>query len=101
MMGMPYEGVGMMGYDNYKNLYVGTWYSNMGTEMLQMAGARNPESGVVTMYGTMDEPPLSIHGRMVKYVTTRKDNDHFTFEIIDLHASDDYKVIEINYTRRK
>ncbi len=101
MMGMPYNGIGMMGYDNYKNLYVGTWFSNMGTEMLQMAGARNPKSGTVTMYGSMDEPQLSVHGRTVKYVTTPTDDDHFSFQIIDLHAGDDYKVIEISYTRRK
>ena len=101
MMGMPYLGKGMMGYDNYKNLYVGTWYSNMSTEMLQMVGARNPKTGVVTMYGVMDEPQLSVHGRTIKYVIKQTDDDHFTFEIIDLHASDDYKVIEITYTRVK
>ena len=101
MMGMPYLGLGMMGYDNYKNLYVGTWFSNMGTEMLQMAGSRNPKTGVVTMYGTMDEPQLNVHGRTVKYVVTPTGDDHFTFAIIDLHAGDDYKVIELSYTRRK
>jgi len=101
MMGMPYQGVGMLGYDNYKKLHVGTWFSNMGTEMLQMAGARNPDSGVVTMYGSMDEPQLGVHGRTVKYVTAPTDADHFSFTIIDLHAGDDYKVIEIGYTRRK
>ncbi len=101
MMGMPYNGIGMMGYDNYKNLYVGTWFSNMGTEMLQMAGSRNPKTGVVTMYGAMDEPQLGVHGRTVKYVNKSADDDHFTFGIIDLHAGDDYKVIEISYTRRK
>ncbi|MCZ6652624.1 MAG: DUF1579 family protein [Planctomycetota bacterium] len=101
MMGMPYLGMGMMGYDNYKNLYVGTWFSNMGTEMLQMAGSRNPKTGVVTMYGAMDEPQLSVHSRTVKYVMTPTDEDHFTFAIIDLHASDDYKMIELMYTRRK
>ena len=101
MMGMPYKGMGMMGYDNYKNLYVGTWFSNMGTEMLQMAGARHPKTGVVTMYGAMDEPKLGVHARTVKYVTTPTDDDHFTFTIIDLHAGDDYKVIEITYTRKE
>ena len=100
MMGMPYLGMGMMGYDNYKNLYVSTWYSNMGTELLQMSGARNPETGVITMYGKMDEPQLSVHGRTVKYVMTPNDQDHFTFAIIDLHAGDNYKVIEMTYTRQ-
>ncbi len=101
MMGMPYHGMGMAGYDNYKNLYVATWFSNMSTELLQMSGARHPQSGVVTMYGVMDEPMLGVHSRTVKYVVKPADDDHFTFEIIDLHAGDDYKVIEIHYSRRK
>ena len=101
MMGMPYEGIGMTGYDNVKNLYVATWFSNMGTEMLEMSGSRNPQTGVKTLYGPMDEPQLNVHGRTVKYVSTPIDDDHFRFEIIDTHVSDDYKVIEINYTRRK
>jgi len=101
MMGMPYLGFGMMGYDNYKNLYVSTWYSNMGTELLQMTGSRHPKTGITTMYGTMDEPQLNVHGRTVKYVSKPTGDDHFTFSIIDLHAGDDYKVIEISYTRRK
>ena len=58
-------------------------------------------TGVVTMYGAMDEPRLGVHGCTVKYVTEPTDDDRFTFEIIDLHASDEYKVIEMNYTRRK
>ncbi len=101
MMGMPYEGVGMMGYDNYKNLYVSTWHSNMSTELLKMSGSRHPKTGVTTMYGTMDEPQLNVHGRTVKYVSTPDGDDKFTFAIIDLHAGENYKVIELSYTRRK
>ena len=62
-MGMPYKGLRMMGYDNYKKLYVGSWFSNMSTEMFQMAGARHPKTGVLTMYGTMDNEHLGVHGR--------------------------------------
>ena len=40
-------------------------------------------------------------GRTVKYVTRIINDDKYVFEIIDLHASDDYKVIEITYTRVK
>jgi hypothetical protein len=101
MMGMPHNGIGMMGYDNYKQLYVTSWYSNRGTEVLHMKGARHPKTGVVTMYGPMDEPLLGVHARTVKYVVKPKDDDHYTFEIYDLHAGDDYRVIEVEYTRRK
>lgn len=101
MMGQPYEGFGMTGYDNYRNLYVGSWHSNMGTNVLTMTGMRHPETGVFTYYGEMDEPSLKVVGRTVKYVTTIIDADHHTFDIIDLHAGDDYKVISISYTRVK
>jgi len=101
MMGMPYEGIGLTGYDNYRNLYVSSWCSNQGTNMLTMAGMRHPETGVFTYYGEMDEPGLNVTGRTVKYVTRIVDPDHFLFEIIDLHAGDDYKVIELSYARIK
>lgn len=100
MMGQPYEGIGMTGYDNYRNMYVSSWCSNMGTNMLTMTGARHPETGVVTYYGEMDEPRLKVIGRTVKYVTRIIDEKTYTFTIIDLHAGDDYKVIEITYTRQ-
>ena len=101
MMGQPYIGLGMTGYDNYRNLYISSWCSNQGTNMLTMAGMRNPETGVFTYYGEMDEPSLKVTGRTVKYVTRIIDPDHYTFEIIDLHAGDDYKVIELSYERIK
>ena len=101
MMGQPYEGIGMTGYDNYRNLYISSWYSNQGTNILTMSGMRHPKTGVFTYYGEMDEPGLKVTGRTVKYVTKIVDSDHFTFDIIDLHAGDDYKVIEIAYERVK
>lgn len=99
MMGQPYEGMGLTGYDNYRNMYVGSWYSNMGTAPLTMTGMRHPKTGVFTYYGEMDEPALKVTGRTVKYVVRPVDKDHYVFEIIDLHAGDGYKVIEITYTR--
>ncbi len=101
MMGQPYHGIGMTGYDNYRNLYEGSWRSNMGTNTLTMKGARHPETGVFTYYGEMDEPSLKVIGRTVKYVTKIVDKDHYTFDIIDVHARDDYRVISITYERVK
>ena len=100
MMGQPYEGIGLTGYDNYRNMYVGSWFSNMGTNMLTMTGMRHPETGVFTSYGEMDEPAMKVVGRTVKYVTKIIDKNSYVFSIVDLHAGDDYKVIEITYTRQ-
>ncbi len=100
MMGMPYEGMGLTGYDDAKNLFVSIWANNIHPELLTMEGTRHPKTGVITMYGKMDEPTLKMFGRMVKYVTTIVDEDTHIFQIYDLAAGDDYKVVEIEYKRK-
>ncbi len=101
MMGMPHEGFGLTGYDAYRNLYTSTWSDNMTTAILTMKGTADPTGKVFTYYGEMDEPHLKVAGRMVKYVTKIIDDDKHVFEIIDLHAGDNYKVIEVTYMRVK
>ena len=68
------------------------------------AGA-HAESSAAAMtsssYGEMDDPMLGIHGRTVKHLTRFVNDDKHIFEIFDLAAGDDYKVIEITYTRKR
>ena len=59
-----------------------------------------PKTGVFTFYGEMDEPMLKVTGRTIKYVTRIVDANNYVFTIIDLHAGDDYKVVEITYARQ-
>lgn len=101
MFGMPHEGIGMIGYDNFKNMYVATWASNMGTEILTYTGMSAPGSNVITMYGAMDDAMMKVVGRPVKYIYRIADADHYTMELVDLHAGDDYKVVEVSFTRKK
>jgi len=98
-MGQPQEGIALTGYDNFRNMYKTTFVSNMGTEMLTMTGMRHPKTGVFTFYGQMDEPMLKVTGRTVKYTYRIVDPDNYVFSIIDLHAGDDYKVVEVTYAR--
>lgn len=98
---IDYEGIGLWGYNNERNIYERIWVSSAGTNMLTMKGAADPSGKVFTMYGEMDEVMLGVVGRMVKYVTRIVDEDKHVFEIIDLHAGDGYKVVEITYTRQK
>ena len=51
-------------------------------------------------YGGMDELSMKVTGRTVKYVTRVIDENTYVFDIIDLHAGDDYKVVEVTYTRQ-
>lgn len=101
MAKVPYEGMGTMGYDVYRNMYTGTWLSNLQTNILTMNGSMQPGSNVLRMFGEMDEPMLNVTGRTVKYVSTIKDKDTRLFECYDLHAGDNYKAFEIEYKRKK
>lgn len=95
------QGMGLFGYDNYRKLYVGCWADTMGTQLLHMTGAMSPDGKTMTMYGEMDEPMLGVIGRMVKYVTRTESDDRQVFQVYDLHAGDDYKVVEVIYERVK
>jgi len=97
----PWNGMGLFGYDNYRNMYVGCWADSMGTQLLTMKGMADPTGKIFTYFGEMDEPMLGVIGRTVKYVTTIVDENTNTFEIYDLHAGDDYKVFRVTYERVK
>jgi hypothetical protein len=101
MMGMPYQGFGIVGYDNFRNRFDSVWLDNMGTAMLNFSGQLDRTGKVMTMYGEMDEPGLKMVGRMVKYVIKVVDDKKFVFEMYDLAAGPDYKVFDITYTRKE
>jgi hypothetical protein len=99
MKAVPWQGMGLFGFDNHRKTYVGCWADTMGTQLLTMKGTVDPSGKVFTYYGEMDEPMLGVVGRMVKYTTRIIDADTQVFEIYDLHAGDDYKVVEVTYKR--
>jgi len=100
LMGMPHEGFGLTGYDNFRNMYTSMWSDNMGTAMLTMKGTTDPTGKTFTYFGEMDEPGIKVTGRTVKYVTRVIDANKHVFEVIDLHAGDDYRVFEVTYERQ-
>lgn len=100
LMGMPYEGTGLTGFDNYKNKWVATWAGNMGTNIQYMEGTIDQTGNVWTYFGTMDEWMTDEHDRAVKYVTRIVNDDRFVFEVHDLGiVPGETRVIEIEYTR--
>ena len=101
LMGQPFTGTGLTGYDNFKKRYVGTWVDNMGTAMISMQGALDSSGKVLTMYGLMDEPMTGESDKMTKYVSTIVSEDEHVFEIFDLSAGHDTPALQITYKRKK
>ena len=99
-MGMPFEGQGLMGYDNMQKKYFSTWVDNMSTGVMVSDGqcAKGP---MWTMNGEMPDP---MTGKMSKSRTTMKltDADHFVMEMFAPGADGkEMKMMEISGTRAK
>lgn len=100
-MGMPFTGIGITGYDNGKQVYNSIWMDSMSTGMMKGKGQYNPDSNTLTEEGIYTCP---LEGqKSYRSVTTFIDDDHFRFEMFTtmMGSSDEYRSMEISYTRKK
>ena len=101
MMGMPFSGMGVTGYDNVLGKYVSTWIDNMGTGIMTSTGTADAAGKVITWSGVMSDP---ITGKATKarMVTTVMDDNHHTFEMYSTPpgAKKEMKTMSIDYARK-
>ncbi len=102
MMGMPFNGMGVYGFDNVSGKYVATWIDNMGTGIMTSVGTADPSGKVITYIGTMNDP---VTGKATKerMVATMTDDDHHTFEMYGTPpgAKKEMKMMTIDYARKQ
>ena len=100
-MGMPFEGVGITGYDKFKKKYVSIWMDSMSTAIGISEGTPDASGRVFTYYGTVDDPLTGERGMMTRTVIREVDDDKVVMEMHEKRsASDERKVMEIEYTRK-
>jgi hypothetical protein len=100
MKKMAFVGRGVTGYDNFKQKYVSTWMDNMSTQVMLSKGDADPAGKVFTFYAEVDEPMEGKQEQMLKTVIRVIDKDKHVFEMYNLSAGDNFKVMEITYTRK-
>ena len=101
-MGMPFEGMGTVGYDNFKKVYTSAWADNMGTAMMIAEGTANTAGSEISLSGTMDEPMTGEKNKKFREVMKLQGPDQFTFEMYDtIPGKGEVKVMEIVHTRSK
>ena len=100
MMGSPFTGIGVTGYDNHTKKYVSTWIDSMGTAILFFEGTASADGKTITQESHYDDP---IKGPMKWRSVTRivGDNNH----VFEMYSTDkrgkEEKMMEITYTRKK
>jgi len=103
LMGMPFHGFGVMGFDRFKKKWVTTWVANMDTAMLRFEGVVvDPTGKVRVLWCPMDEPLTGEHDKPAKMVYRKIDEDTFAFELWDMAMGPEGgKVLDITYKRKK
>ncbi len=99
MMGMPFQGISIFGYDNIKKKFVSSWMDNFGTGILNMEGNIDEATNTITLTGkqidvmTGKEMDIKETFRMV-------DSNNQVMEMFMTNNSQEMKTMEINFTRK-
>jgi hypothetical protein len=100
MMGQPYSGIGITGYDNLRKRYFTTWMDSMSTGMFTMEGTASADGKTITLKGQHPEPGggKMSHRAVWKIV----DSNTQTFDMFGAHQDGkEMKMLEIKYSRKQ
>lgn len=101
MMGRPYTGYGITGFDRYNKKYVSLWLDNWGTGFYTTEGTADAAGKVRTETGSWDDY-MSGQKMKVKNVYTHLGKDKFTMAMFMIQPDGkEVKTMELTYTRRK
>jgi hypothetical protein len=100
MMGNPFSGIGIMGYDNHTKKYVSTWIDTMSTGIFFFEGTAAREGKTITQESQYDDP---VRGPMAYRAETRMvDDNTMVFEMYGTEkGGKEAKMMEITYTRKR
>ena len=99
MMGTPFTGHGMQGYDNVSGKYWSTWNDSMSTGIMMSEGTCDAQK-TCTFKGTWNDPikKAPVSSRMTSRWTSP------TTEVFEMYGPDkkgaEMKMMEITYTKR-
>jgi hypothetical protein len=99
MMGQPFNGMGVTGYDNHTKKYQATWMDSMGTGIYFFEGSAGDDGKTITMESHYDDP---MAGPMkLRAVTKIIDPNTEIFEMYGTDKSgQEMKMLEIRYSRK-
>jgi hypothetical protein len=100
MMGMPFQGISVTGYDNAKKVFVNSWIDNMGTGMIFLEGTWDNPNMSINLAGK-EVDPSSGKDIPVREVIKFVDDNTQIIEMYMMVSGSEFKTMEIKYTRNK
>lgn len=74
MMGMPFEGMSILAYDNHKKVFISSWIDNMGTGIMTLEGPWDEATKTITLKGKMVDPSSAGEMQIREVFTIIDDN---------------------------
>ncbi len=100
MMGIPFVGISLMGYNNHTKKYESTWCDSMSTGIFKFEGTASRDGRTITQECRFDDP---VRGPSVWRTVTRiKDDNTTEFEMfLTPRGKKEEKMIEMTYSRKE
>jgi hypothetical protein len=100
MMGQPFEGASVTGYDNAKKKFVSVWYDNMGTGLVHMEGDYDETNKTFSWNGTQTDF-LTGKNTSIREVMVIKDDKTYTMTMYGPGADGkEMKFMEGTFTKK-
>lgn len=98
----PFEGAGLIGYDNFKKKYTSVWVDNMSTAIMTGLGTCDDSGKVFTMIGHHDDVFTGTPNQKFKTITRIVDDNTVIDEMyVTGPDGKEFKTLEVTYTRSK
>lgn len=98
---IAHDGISLMGFDNNRKLFNMIWVDTLGTGVIHARGGLSQDGNTLTLFGEMDEPMTGEIGKAVRYLTRFVDPDTIILEISEVIYGDPFKVVEVEFKRKK
>ncbi len=100
--GQPFKGLGITGYDKFREEYFDLWFDELSTGVMISRGVPDSTGAIIRYTGKMDDPMAGRKDVPVRSDMTKVDDDTCKMEMYVIDESgNEFKTMEIVYTRRK
>ena len=99
VMGMPMNGINIIGFDNGKKIFQSVWIDNMGTGIMFAEGPWEDSTNTITMKGKMYDP-ISQMDLDVRETYKIVDDNHRVLELYVTQNGQEMKSLQAEYERK-
>jgi hypothetical protein len=100
MMGMPFEGMSIMAYDNAKKMFKSSWIDNMGTGLMTMEGPWDGASKTLTLTGKCMDPMSGQEKELREVLKVIDDKTQMMEMYGPAPDGKEFKMMEIKMTKK-